>query len=86
MFVAGVPLISKGLLRQAREQAARNTVAYEAAREGRKFVFLEPSCLSAMREDAASLLRGEEHGRRMLWRMRACCSKSFWNRIGFVCV
>ena len=30
------------------------------AQSGRKFVFCEPSCLSAMREDAPSLLRGEE--------------------------
>jgi FAD/FMN-containing dehydrogenase/Fe-S oxidoreductase len=57
----GRPLISKGLLGQAREQARMNTaLLYDAAQRGRKFVFCEPSCLSAMREDAPSLLRGEE--------------------------
>jgi FAD/FMN-containing dehydrogenase/Fe-S oxidoreductase len=57
----GRPLISKGLLTEAREQARRNTESlYEFALRGKKFVFLEPSCLSAVREDAPSLLRGEE--------------------------
>ena len=57
----GRPLISKGLLRNARECARRNTRAlFEAVEEGRQIVFLEPSCLSAVREDAPSLLRGEE--------------------------
>jgi Fe-S oxidoreductase len=56
----GRPLISKGLLSQARERASENVDAlYAAAQEGKTFVFLEPSCLSAMREDAPSLLRGE---------------------------
>jgi FAD/FMN-containing dehydrogenase/Fe-S oxidoreductase len=60
----GRPMISKGLLREATEQARRNTrTLYDAASTGKKFVFCEPSCLSAMREDAPSLLRGEEHGR-----------------------
>jgi Fe-S oxidoreductase len=57
----GRPLISKGLLRQARERARENVARlYDAAVAGRKFIFCEPSCLSAMREDAPSLLRGEE--------------------------
>jgi Fe-S oxidoreductase len=52
--------ISKGLLAQARELAERNTnLLFGAARQGRKIVFCEPSCLSAMREDAPSLLRGD---------------------------
>jgi FAD/FMN-containing dehydrogenase/Fe-S oxidoreductase len=60
----GRPLISKGLLSQAREQARRNTRAlYESAEGGKKIVFCEPSCLSAVREDAPSLLRGEEQRR-----------------------
>jgi FAD/FMN-containing dehydrogenase/Fe-S oxidoreductase len=60
----GRPLISKGLLAQARTQAQRNTAAlFEAASSGRKIVFCEPSCLSAVREDAPSLLRGEEQER-----------------------
>jgi FAD/FMN-containing dehydrogenase/Fe-S oxidoreductase len=57
----GRPLISKGLLAQAQEQARRNTQAlYDSAAAGKKIVFCEPSCLSAVREDAPSLLRGEE--------------------------
>jgi FAD/FMN-containing dehydrogenase/Fe-S oxidoreductase len=60
----GRPLISKGLLAKARVQARRNTEAlYAAASAGKKIVFCEPSCLSAVREDAPSLLRGEEQKR-----------------------
>jgi FAD/FMN-containing dehydrogenase/Fe-S oxidoreductase len=57
----GRPLISKGLLAAAREQARQNaTLLYPAAERGQKIVVCEPSCLSALREDAPSLLRGEE--------------------------
>ena len=60
----GRPMISKGLLKEATEQAQRNTAAlYDAAVAGKKLVFCEPSCLSAMREDAPALLRGEEQRR-----------------------
>jgi Fe-S oxidoreductase len=60
----GRPLISKGLLARAREQALANTNAlYDAATLGKKIVFCEPSCLSAVREDAPSLLRGEDQKR-----------------------
>jgi len=56
----GRPQISKGLLSTARETAARNTDAlYVDAAEGRPLVFCEPSCLSAVREDAPALLRGD---------------------------
>jgi FAD/FMN-containing dehydrogenase/Fe-S oxidoreductase len=56
----GRPLISKGLLDDARAMAARNAVAlHEAAANGSAIVFLEPSCLSAVREDAPALLRGD---------------------------
>jgi FAD/FMN-containing dehydrogenase/Fe-S oxidoreductase len=56
----GRPQISKGLLGGARDLAARNAAAlFPHARAGRKIVFCEPSCLSAVREDAPSLLRGE---------------------------
>jgi FAD/FMN-containing dehydrogenase/Fe-S oxidoreductase len=56
----GRPLISKGLLTKARAQAVRNSESlYAAASAGKKIVFCEPSCLSAVREDAPSLLRGE---------------------------
>jgi FAD/FMN-containing dehydrogenase/Fe-S oxidoreductase len=60
----GRPLISKGLLAKARVQAKRNADAlYAAASTGKKIVFAEPSCLSAVKEDAPSLLRGEEQKR-----------------------
>ena len=56
----GRPLISQGLLSEARRQAAANVHAlFDAANAGRSIVFVEPSCLSAVREDAPDLLRGE---------------------------
>jgi FAD/FMN-containing dehydrogenase/Fe-S oxidoreductase len=56
----GRPLISQGLLSEARRQAAANVHAlFDAADAGRAIVFVEPSCLSAVREDAPDLLRGE---------------------------
>ncbi len=55
----GRPLISKGLLADARELAARNVAAlYPRAARGESIVFVEPSCLSAIREDVPELLRG----------------------------
>lgn len=55
----GRPLISQGLLDDARVLAVKNVVAlHDAAARGRTIVFLEPSCLSAMREDVPALLRG----------------------------
>ena len=60
----GRPQISKGLLAKARDMAARNTDALHAdAVAGRPLVFCEPSCLSAVREDAPALLRGESRRR-----------------------
>jgi Fe-S oxidoreductase len=57
----GRPLISKGLLKDAKALAARNAEAlYAAATAGEPIVFLEPSCLSAIREDAPDLLTGDE--------------------------
>ena len=56
----GRPLISQGLLDEARIAAQVNADAlYDAASRGEPIVFLEPSCLSAVREDAPALLRGE---------------------------
>jgi FAD/FMN-containing dehydrogenase/Fe-S oxidoreductase len=56
----GRPLISQGRLQEARKLAAANVHAlYEAANHGQAIVFVEPSCLSAVREDAPDLLRGE---------------------------
>ena len=56
----GRPQISQGLLAEARAAARFNTdTLYPLATSGARFVFFEPSCLSAMREDVPSLLRGE---------------------------
>jgi Fe-S oxidoreductase/FAD/FMN-containing dehydrogenase len=60
----GRPLISTGQLDAARKLAQRNADAlFNAASRGEKILFLEPSCLSAVREDAPALLRGEEQRR-----------------------
>jgi Fe-S oxidoreductase len=60
----GRPMISKGLLNDARAAAAANVEAlYAAASRGERIVFLEPSCLSAVREDAPALLRGDAQRR-----------------------
>ena len=60
----GRPLISQGLLDEARRRAATNTERlFPLAAGGARFVFFEPSCLSAVREDAPSLLRGEAQDR-----------------------
>jgi FAD/FMN-containing dehydrogenase/Fe-S oxidoreductase len=56
----GRPLISQGLLDEARKRAAVMTDAlHPMAASGARIVFFEPSCLSAVREDMPSLLRGE---------------------------
>ena len=56
----GRPQISKGLLDDARLLAKTNADRlYDDAAAGRPIVFCEPSCLSAVREDAPALLRGE---------------------------
>jgi FAD/FMN-containing dehydrogenase/Fe-S oxidoreductase len=55
----GRPLISQGLLSEARGLALRNTlVLHPLAERGNAIVFLEPSCLSAIREDVPALLTG----------------------------
>jgi FAD/FMN-containing dehydrogenase/Fe-S oxidoreductase len=60
----GRPLISKGMLAEARAAAQVNADAlFEAASRGHTILFLEPSCLSAVREDAPALLRGEAQRR-----------------------
>ena len=56
----GRPLISQGMLDKARRLAGRNAEALAGAAAAReRIVFLEPSCLSAVREDAPALLRGD---------------------------
>jgi FAD/FMN-containing dehydrogenase/Fe-S oxidoreductase len=60
----GRPLISQGLLREAQRQA--ETVVdglYPIAERGEPILFLEPSCLSAIRDDMPGLLRGESQAR-----------------------
>jgi len=53
------PLISQGLLEAARTTGSATVEAlHDAAARGEAIVFLEPSCLSAMREDVPALLRG----------------------------
>ena len=60
----GRPLISTGQLDQARALAHTSTEAlFDAASRGERILFLEPSCLSAVREDAPALLRGEAQKR-----------------------
>jgi Fe-S oxidoreductase len=60
----GRPLISQGLLQEARRRAAANTDRLHApVAAGARLVFLEPSCLSAVREDVPSLLRGDAQRR-----------------------
>ena len=60
----GRPLISQGLLGAARRQAVLTVERlYPLAERGLPIVFLEPSCLSAIREDVPSLLRGDPQRR-----------------------
>jgi FAD/FMN-containing dehydrogenase/Fe-S oxidoreductase len=55
----GRPLISQGLLEDARTIGAATVDAlHDAAARGAAIVFVEPSCLSALREDVPDLLRG----------------------------
>jgi Fe-S oxidoreductase len=54
----GRPLISQGLLDEARHAATVNTDRlWPLAAESRAIAFLEPSCLSAIREDMPALVR-----------------------------
>jgi Fe-S oxidoreductase len=56
----GRPKISKGLLADAAVLSERNLSAlFPYAAAGKKILFCEPSCLSAVREDAPALLRGD---------------------------
>jgi FAD/FMN-containing dehydrogenase/Fe-S oxidoreductase len=56
----GRPFISTGQLDRARELAEANARALSpAVAEGTEILFLEPSCLSAIREDVPDLLRGD---------------------------
>jgi FAD/FMN-containing dehydrogenase/Fe-S oxidoreductase len=57
----GRPLISQGLLAEARAQAEHAVEAlFPIAGRGEKILFCEPSCLSVFKDDAPALLRGEQ--------------------------
>ena len=57
----GRPQISKGLLGEARVMAAHNADALHVhAAAGTPILFCEPSCLSAVREDAPAMLQGAQ--------------------------
>ena len=56
----GRPLISKGFLKEAAQQAAATTQTLAPlARSGLPIIFCEPSCYSAVRDDHPHLLRDE---------------------------
>jgi len=57
----GRPMISKGLLTQARENAAHNVALLkEHARRGTPIVGVEPSCIACFKDEYPDLLRSEE--------------------------
>jgi Fe-S oxidoreductase len=57
----GRPFISQGLLAEAKANAAKVVEGLlPAAEKGIKILFCEPSCLSAVKEDAPALLRAEK--------------------------
>src|SRR5262249_6703711 len=56
----GRPLISKGFLAEAAQQAEKTVRALQPFVEGgQRIVFCEPGCYSAVRDDHPHLLRGE---------------------------
>jgi Fe-S oxidoreductase len=60
----GRPLISQGLLEEARALASLNTRRLSSLVEsGSSIAFFEPSCLSAICEDVPALLRGDHQHR-----------------------
>jgi Fe-S oxidoreductase len=69
----GRPLISQGLLREARDHAAKVVEGLlPVAERGEKILFCEPSCLSVLKDDGPSLLRGDLR-RKALVVADACC-------------
>ena len=79
----GRPQISKGLLADARALARANTEAlYPHAAEGRKIVFCEPSCLSALREDLPALVSGEERRRALVVARSAVLFEELLDTVG----
>jgi Fe-S oxidoreductase len=57
----GRPMISKGLLKEARENAAHNVARlYPFAASGIPIIGLEPSCLATFRDEYPDLLHSDE--------------------------
>ena len=80
---AGLLRAAADLARAARARLANTPqqlvdgIAIRSPTRGEKILFCEPSCLSAVKEDAPSLLRGEQQQKRPRRSpMRACCSKN----------
>jgi Fe-S oxidoreductase len=68
----GRPLISQGLLAEARERGRQNVERLQSlVRDGRPIVFLEPSCLSAIKEDLPDLLTGDDRQKARIIASRA---------------
>jgi len=79
----GRPLISQGLLDQAGACAAANTERlHPLVAAGARLVCFEPSCLSAIKDDAPDLLSGEAQRRA---RQVAAASVSFEELVEEVC-
>jgi Fe-S oxidoreductase len=77
----GRPQISQGLLADARRLAEANTQRlFPLVASGQPLILLEPSCLSAIREDAPSLLRGEAQQRALAIADRAMLFEEFVER------
>ena len=77
----GRPLISQGLLDEARDLAARNVaLLYPRASQGLPIVLLEPSCLSALRDDMPDLLRGSQAERARVVARQAVLFETFLER------
>ena len=70
----GRPMLSTGMVEEARENAAHNVNALSAyARRGIPVVFSEPSCLSAFRDEYADLLPGNESLDALLPNIHSVC-------------
>jgi Fe-S oxidoreductase len=68
----GRPLISQGILDEARLRARENAARLAPLAEaGQSLLFFEPSCLSAIKEDAPDLLGGEDRRRAVAVAARA---------------
>ncbi len=70
----GRPMLSTGMVEEARENAAHNVNVLSAyARRGISVVFSEPSCLSAFRDEYTDLLPGNESLDALLPNIHSVC-------------